>query len=443
MQRVLVTGGAGFIGSYVIDQLLALGCEVMSFDCLLRQVHPNTPNWPEYQADDAHLTKWFGDVRDVVRAVGPALREFKPDTVIHLAAAVGVGQSAHQPGHYTSTNIGGTAWLLDAISHYNRESDEMLASLEELSRTDDIELQEGETMEVAIERVQAELAPARAELSAKSHGRVERVFIAGSMSSYGEGAYEMVDNCVPLPLALGDSYSTADYEFHTVRPTWRPSPEAWDPPGMKPIPTPEAKPLEPSSIYAWTKEQQESLALLWSRVNQGVRVTIGRFFNTYGSRQALSNPYTGVGAIFSARVAAGAPPVVFEDGAQSRDFTHVSDVARAVLTITAFGEDGEVYNVGTGIPTSILEVARLIAAPAGLEPIVTNVRREGDIRHCYADNSKLRALGWAPKVALADGLAELRAWVEQQPAESAELLDRATQDLVKHGLITGAPAKGE
>ncbi len=352
MQRVLVTGGAGFIGSHVVALLLERGCQVMSFDCLMPQVHPQSPVWPDYQPDQEGLDKYFGDVRGGEHVVMHALREFKPDTVIHLAALVGVGQSNYEPAMYTSCNVTGTMNLLQWIMRYNRAG-----------------------------------------------GGVSRVFIAGSMSSYGEGAFALQD---------GSAF---------------------------PVATPERLPFEPSSVYAWTKAEQERGAVLLADLNpEALQVVTGRFFNVYGPNQALTNPYTGVGAIFSARIMAGLAPLIFGDGTQSRDFVHVSDVARAVLTITEKGDAGEAYNVGTGKATSILALAKLLCDKIDptIQPELAGCYRKGDIQHCWADNSKLRALGWEPQIALEDGIDDLVAWVKSQPVATQELLDRSIVELVQH-----------
>lgn len=496
MDRVLVTGGAGFLGNYVVQALLARGLYVMSFDCLLPQVHP-TQMWPEYQPDHDRLTKYFGDVRRFPNVFQSALDEFRPDTIIHLAAAVGVGQSAYEPAHYTSANVTGTVAVVDWILKWNRAQDEVEAGLAELDRTDDIEPQDGETPEAALARVQESIAPMREALIEQRRPRVQRLFVAGSMSSYGEGAYV---SSGPVPVDL-----PADH------------------PDAIPAPTDEGKAFTPASIYAWSKAEAERAALMLGR-QHGLDVRVGRFFNAYGRHQALSNPYTGVGAIFAARIHAGLAPIVYEDGLQSRDFIHASDVAEGVLTILERGAAGEVYNVGTGRATSVVELACLISlagrppvptdgsaryqpghvvrlasggpemvvqeelerlddtrrylcawsgpppegapepaadtdtdtdtdnaprglalnthefiepvlVPVALTPLVTGMRRVGDTRHCFSDSSKLRALGWEPKVPLESGVVELMEWVGSQHTESRELLNRAHAELVSLGLV--------
>lgn len=419
MQKVLVTGGAGFIGSHVVAALLARDCVVMSFDCLVPQVHPNRPDWPDYQPDHPNLEKWCGDVRDPHRAVAPALREFQPDTVIHLAALVGVGQSNYEPAQYTSANLTGTMNLLDSIYKYNLEAEEADQARQRLEVAPErlwelLVEQQGTPLQedgTPWER-EAFLREARKEAATQAetfpkHKKVQQVFIAGSMSSYGEGATEFIEGA------------------------------------EQSVPTRETDGFFPASVYAWTKAQQEIGALLFGKLI-GLDVRVGRFFNVYGRNQSLTNPYTGVGAIFSARALHGLAPVVYEDGMQSRDFIHVSDVVSGIIAILEKGEPYRSYNIGTGQRTTVLDLACRICMELHtqepdtqqLSPIVTGQIRVGDIRHCVADVSRLRALGWAPTVSLEDGVRELIAWVREQPAAATqELLDRAHQDLLRHGLL--------
>ncbi len=439
MKRVLVTGGAGFIGSHVVDALLERGCEVMSLDCLLPQVHPRSPNWPEYQPPRDGLALHFADVRHP-REFPLALAEFKPDTVVHLAAMVGVGQSQHDIARYTSANVTGTANVVQCVLEYNRLAREAAAEVDALLAIRATPTG-AQTQAEADAQYAERIAPAVEAARARALPPIQQLLVAGSMSSYGEGAYKVENaDLVYLHDVLGAGYYVEDCDDAVrVVASWRPAPGAWDPPGLRSVPIPEDMALQPASVYAWTKAQQEELALLAWRTRgqrEGLDVKVARFFNCYGERQALSNPYTGVGAIFSARVKAGLPPVVYEDGGQLRDFVHVSDVAAAVLAILERGEAGEVYNVATGVPTSIMQVAEAVCEGTGLHPHVLPVYRVGDVRHCYGDATKLRALGWEPRVDLATGMAALREWVAgQAPELTDELLDRARADLERHGLL--------
>jgi dTDP-L-rhamnose 4-epimerase len=368
--RVLVTGGAGFIGSHLVDRLLAAGHEVRVLDSLDPQVHDGPP---DYLDPAAELV--VGDVRDadVVRRCLAGV-----ERVYHLAAAVGVGQSMYELVRYTSVNALGAAVLLE------------------------------------------ELIPLA--------DRVEKVVVASSMSIYGEGLYR----------CPGEGREVAPQP----RPDAQLAARRWEPccdscgAELEALPTPERKPVAPTSVYAIGKRDHEELFLVWGRAYQ-IPVTAFRFFNVYGPRQALSNPYTGVAAIFASRLLNGRPPIVFEDGGQSRDFVHVSDVARAVVRGSEPGvADGVPVNVGAGRSVSVLEVARTLAAQLGVdvEPEIRHGFRAGDIRHCFADAARAgELLGWEPSVAFADGMGELVEWLRGQSA--ADHVDEATAALARHGLL--------
>lgn len=434
MQRVLVTGGAGFIGSHVVDALLARGCEVMAFDNLYPQVHPKSPAWPEYRLPDGRLWvertpeegfhPWFGDVRDQ-NAVFSALLTFQPDTVIHLAALVGVGQSNEKIANYVSANVTGTAILLNCLADYNALVDDRAEAEAELAKPVEVVPQvtgQDEDGEPIVEsqseaeaRYEAWKIETEVRLEQLPTSKVGRVFVAGSMSSYGEGVY--VDSVGVFQSRVSAQAAGAHVE-------------------MAPRGVREDDDLLPASVYASTKAEQERLALIVGKVRD-LDVRVGRFFNVYGERQALGNPYTGVGAIFASRALAGLAPRVYEDGEQSRDFIHVSDLVSGILTILDAGEAGEVYNVGTGHATTIGWLASAIAkrldAP---EPEITGQVRAGDVRHCFADASKLRALGWEPEVSPEDGVEFLCEWVKRQEASETNL-DAAHEDLLRSGLLTG------
>jgi len=260
MKRVLVTGGAGFIGSYVVEALLQRGCTVMSLDCLMPQVHPCSPNWPEYQQALLHdpeclerLLLHFEDVRNP-REFPKTLRSFRPDTVIHLAALVGVAQGNHEIAQYVSANVTGTANVLDCVVKYNQEIRENQEQVQRIKEGVEA-LEAGEARDLYLGRLQ----PLLDTLAAKPQAPIERVLVAGSMSAYGEGAYAL-DDAEDLSLA-------ADYV--RLPSDWVPGQMlnpggslAWDAPGMHPIPTSEDVRLQPASVYAWTKEQQERLEVL-------------------------------------------------------------------------------------------------------------------------------------------------------------------------------------
>ncbi|MFL5261478.1 MAG: NAD-dependent epimerase/dehydratase family protein [Anaeromyxobacteraceae bacterium] len=368
-KTVLITGGAGFIGSHLADHLLARGYAVRALDNLSPQVHGDEAARPRYLHRDVELA--VGDVRDP-HAVRRALSGV--DAVFHLAAMVGVGQSMYEVERYTSVNNVGTAVLLEAL----------------------------------IERP------------------VERLVVASSMSLYGEGLYRD---------AAGAVVAAAE------RPLEQLTAREWEPraPGgerLTPIATPEWKAPSLPSVYALSKYDQERLCLTIGRA-YGIPAVALRFFNVYGTRQALSNPYTGVLAIFAARYLNDRPPLVNEDGRQRRDFVAVQDVALACrLALEVPGAAGRVFNVGSGRSYTVTEVAERLAAVLGKSHIaaeITGKYRMGDIRHCFADISQARAvLGYEPQVEFEDGLLELAGWLEGQVAH--DRVQEAASKLAALGL---------
>ena len=368
-KKVLITGGAGFVGSHLADALLAQGHEVRVFDNLTRQVHGD--GLPDYLAGEVNFVE--GDLRDF-DAVRDAIRNI--DVIFHFGAAVGVGQSMYEIAHYMGANTMGTANLLQAL-------------------------------------LDAEI-------------KIEKLIVASSMSIYGEGKYLCVQ-CGEV--APGERTQEQLKE------------KRWDPVCPKcgrelaPIPTDESKPLQCSSYYALSKKDQEEMVLLFGRT-YGLPTVALRFFNIYGTRQALSNPYTGVAAIFASRLLNGNSPLVFEDGRQMRDFVSVHDIVQAnLLAMERSSADGLALNVGSGEPVSVSEVASTLAGSLGVEvdAEVTGKYRAGDIRHCYADISGARKyLGYEPKVKFADGIRELVSWVREQRAEDHAA--EAVQKLTVYGL---------
>jgi dTDP-L-rhamnose 4-epimerase len=362
MESILVTGGAGFIGSHLVDDLLEHGYDVRVLDSLVGQVHGEAER-PEYLHPDAELQ--VGDVRDP-DAVRRALEGV--DAVVHLAARVGVGQSMYELTEYAGANSYGTAVVLQAL----------------LDRP------------------------------------VRKLLVASSMSIYGEGATR--------PAAAVER-TRADLEARQFEPRGPAGEE------LTPLPTPETKPPANSSVYALTKYDQERLCLVFGEAYAIPAVAL-RFFNVYGPRQALSNPYTGVLAIFASRLLNGRRPLVFEDGEQRRDFVNVADVTRACrLALEQDGADGRAVNVGSGRSVTVNEIARELAGVLGVEvePEVTGKYRAGDIRHCFADITRARELlGYEPHVRLETGMAELATWLETQSAD--DRVEDATAELVSRGL---------
>ena len=353
-KNVLVTGGAGFVGSHVVDALLAAGHSVRVLDNLTPQVHGG--ELPSYLSSQAELMR--GDMRDA-DAVRHALEGI--DIVFHLAAVVGVGQSMYEIAHYMGANTQGTAVLLQ-------------------------------------------------ELLAKS-SRVEKLIVASSMSIYGEGRY-LCAQCGETnpPLRSAEQLRARQWEVRC------PNCDEI----LAPIATPESKPLQCSSIYALSKKSQEEMCLLFGHA-YGLPVVALRYFNIYGPRQALSNPYTGVAAIFASRLMNRNRPMVFEDGCQMRDFVNVGDVVQATMLAMQRSEaDGMTLNIGSGKAISIREVAAALteALRTGITADLTGRYRAGDIRHCFADISAARTLlGYQPKVRFADGMRDLLEWLQSQRAQ--------------------------
>lgn len=370
-ERVLITGGAGFIGSHLVDTLLEKGYFVRVYDNLEPQVHGKSQNIPDYFNKEAELI--VGDVRDREK-LKKAINNI--DVVFHLAASVGVAQSMYEIAKYTESNTMGGATLLDLIAN-------------------------------------------------EKHN-IRKVVVASSMSVYGEGSYSC-NNCgkVYPKIRSLEQFKKNDWEMKCPNCNI----------DVMPIPTDEDKPLFPTSIYAVSKRDHEEMFLIIGRAYQIPTVAL-RFFNVYGPRQALSNPYTGVAAIFSSRLMNDKPPIIFEDGNQARDFVHVSDIVQAcILAIEKSEGDYQVFNVGTGRKLSVFDIANVLMDKLSFkgEPQIVNRFREGDIRHCYADISLIKKiLGYKPKVKFEDGIIDLINWVKLQKAE--DKVNFAIDILDKKGL---------
>jgi dTDP-L-rhamnose 4-epimerase len=368
VMQILITGGAGFIGSHVADELLHRGHRVRVLDTLSAQVHGATSSRPGYLHDDVELVG--GDVRDadVVRRALAGV-----DAVFHFAASVGVGQSMYELASYTSTNNLGTAVLLEAV----------------------------------VQRP------------------VQRFIVASSMSLYGEGMYRTVGGTLVEGLERPiDQLRRGAWELRGE-----------DGQALTPVPTSEGKKPALASVYALSKFDQEQLCLMIGRA-YGIPTVALRFFNVFGTRQALSNPYTGVLAIFASRLLNGNPPLIFEDGLQKRDFVSVYDVAQACrLALERDTAVGQAINVGSGRAYTVLQVAELLAGVLGtpIEPEITGKYRVGDIRHCFADITRAReVLGYEPRVPLEEGLGELAQWLGGQVAH--DRVAEASAQLAARGL---------
>ncbi|HEV8542423.1 MAG TPA: SDR family NAD(P)-dependent oxidoreductase [Verrucomicrobiae bacterium] len=368
-KKILITGGAGFIGSHLADELLEHGCEVRVLDNILEQVHGRSAHRPAYLHRDIELIK--GDIRDpeIVEKARKGV-----DAIYHFAAMAGVGQSMYQIVDYTDVNNLGTATLLEVL--INRP--------------------------------------------------VEKLIVASSMSIYGEGLYKNAD---------GEIVTNAERSVDQLKAhQW----ELTDAHGraLKPVATPETKEPSLASVHALSKYDQERLCLIIGRAYKIPTVAL-RFFNVYGTRQALSNPYTGVLAIFASRLLNENPPMIFENGLQRRDFVSVYDVAQACRLALEMPEaNGQVFNVGSGHHYTVLEVAERMAKVMGLtfiEPQITGRYRAGDIRHCFADISQARRLlGYEPRVSFEEGLEELVTWLEGQVA--VDRVAQASAELSARGL---------
>lgn len=368
-KKILVTGGAGFIGSHLSDELLDKGYHVVVLDNLSEQVHGKNCKRPEYLHPDVELIK--GDVRDPLK-VREALKGV--DAVYHYAAAVGVGQSMYEIREYTDINNMGTAVLL-----------------EELIKNP-----------------------------------VEKLVVASSMSIYGEGLYKDSNGKIQAAVERGlDQLKKGQWEVHDHNDHV-----------LEPYPTPETKTPCLSSVYALSKYDQERLCLMIGKAYNIPTVAL-RFFNVYGTRQALSNPYTGVLAIFASRLLNDNAPLIFEDGMQKRDFVSVLDIARASrLALETPEAVNEVFNIGSGRSYTIVEIAEKLARILRKEYLtaeITGKYRVGDIRHCFSDISKAKAvLGYEPEVTLEDGLFELAEWLQGQTAE--DRVNEASRELAERGL---------
>jgi dTDP-L-rhamnose 4-epimerase len=377
-KRVLVTGGAGFVGSHLVDELIARGHAVRVLDRLEPQVHGERAEEPGFRPDylhpDAELIA--GDAGD--RAVLDRALE-GIDVVSHHAAAVGVGQSMYEIERYVGRNTQATAALLQAV----------------------------------VDREQP----------------LERMIVASSMSIYGEGEYRRPDGASFAPRPRPDA-QLGEHRWEMLTEDGAPA---------VPIPTTEQKPLQPTSVYALSKRDQEEYCLLVGAA-YGIPTVALRYFNIYGPRQALSNPYTGVAAIFGSCLLNSEPPTIYEDGLQTRDFVHVSDIVQAnmlALDADPGAVSGQVLNVGTGRPINLIDLYELLQKAldvTGIAPEVPGRFRTGDIRHCYADISKIRAaLGYEPRVELEVGLAELGEWMRTQAADNRTR--QAAAELERKGLV--------
>jgi dTDP-L-rhamnose 4-epimerase len=380
-QKVLITGGLGFIGMELARTLVRRGMTVRLLDNLSPQIHGLNPQADLGAVLDKHHAEvMLGDVSqrgDWVRALRDVV------AVVHLAAETGTGQSMYRIGDYTNTNVLGTALLLDVLANERHD--------------------------------------------------VRKLLLASSRSVYGEGAYR----CAHCGLVYPPMRSLPNLLANQ----WEPScPHCSG--AIDPVATPETCATSPASVYAATKLAQEDLLRIVGNA-LGIPFLIYRLQNVYGEGQSLNNPYTGILSIFSNRIRQGKEVVLFEDGQESRDFVHVSDVAEAMaLGLESDNGDGLTMNVGSGVQVSVETIARSLISQfrdSGVPMLVSGQYRLGDIRHNYADITAIRRLlAFVPKVSLEEGIARFVGWVKaqrmvQNGAEDG--LDRANKELIERGLM--------
>lgn len=370
MGKILVTGGAGFIGSHIADRLVEEGHDVRIFDNLDPQVHPEMKK-PDYLTHKAEFI--LGDMRNT-NQLEEALKDV--EVVFNKAAAVGIGQSMYKIRHYVDTNSLGTANLMDILAN-------------------------------------------------KKHS-VKKIIQASSMVLYGEGAYYCYE-CGDIRPSVRTQEEINKYGWEPICPTCKES--------IITIPIKEDAKQNYGSIYAVTKKNQEDLVLATCKAYDIDAIAL-RYFNVYGPRQSLNNPYTGVAAIFLNKVKTNQQMTIYEDGLQTRDFVSVHDVVEANILAMNSSITSGMYNIGSGTKTTILDVAKIALNlyNIGAMPNPALQFRKGDIRHCYADNQKAREeLGWHPRVSFAEGMKELVEWSKQEEAKNYS--DQAERELKDKGLL--------
>lgn len=376
MKKILITGGAGFIGSNLANLLVQRGHEVTVLDNLSPQIHGDDPE---------HTSPLYQSIRNRVHFIKGSVTEKKDwqkaltgqEVVVHLAAETGTGQSMYQVHHYVHTNIGGTALLLDIL--------------------------------------------------ANEKTNVRKVVVASSRAIYGEGKY--------LSATLGPVYpahrSASEMDKGQFEVTY---PGAND---LQLTATDENSKIHPSSVYGITKQNQEQMVMLITQ-SLGIAGVAFRYQNVYGPGQSLTNPYTGILSIFSTLIKNKKPINIFEDGKESRDFVFIDDVVQATaLGIEKEAANGQIFNVGTGIATSVMDVAQSLVKNYGVEvPVqVTGNYRLGDIRHNYADISRIRSLlGFNPAVSFEEGLRKFTNWVNEQEVASSRY-EESIKEMKAKGLM--------
>ncbi len=377
MKKILITGGAGFIGSNLSLYLVDKGYKITVLDNLSEQIHGNDPDIS---------SPLYNSIKDKVNFINGTVTSASDwadaiadnEVIIHLAAETGTGQSMYQIRQYTEVNIGGTALLLDHLTNQKNS--------------------------------------------------VKKVIIASSRAIYGEGKYYSAEigNVYPGHRS-DDNMKEKRFEITYTGVTYP----------LKLVATDEESKIHPSSVYGITKQNQEQMIMLVCK-SLGIAGVSFRYQNVYGPGQSLSNPYTGILSIFSTLILNKKPINIFEDGKESRDFVFIDDVVRATtLGIENENANGEIFNVGTGVATSVLEVAEALVANYAIEvPIqITGNYRLGDIRHNYADISKIKKLlGFTPSIGFNDGLTRFTDWVKQQKIGQSRY-EESIKEMKEKGLM--------
>lgn len=375
-EHVLITGGAGFIGTRLARRLVGAGHTVTVLDALIPQVHGEDP------VETSPLLKSLDGIAEVIHGTVTSSADLRKaltnaTVVVHLAAETGTGQSMYEIDRYVEANVGGTAKLLDVLTN-------------------------------------------------EKHS-VKRIVVASSRSIYGEGAYETREGQIVYPPHRADeTMARGDFRVLDV-----------DGQELRLIPTDENAKLHPSSVYGITKQMQESLVMTVGPTI-GVEPVSLRYQNVYGPGQSLKNPYTGILSIFSTLIRQGKGINIFEDGLESRDFVYIDDIVEATFLASVVpAAAGEVFNVGSGVATTVLEVVDALQKAYGVEVPVTisGQYRLGDIRHNIADTTKLRdILGFTPAVTFSDGVRNFAEWVLTEPIEG-DMYEKSLQEMADRKLL--------
>jgi dTDP-L-rhamnose 4-epimerase len=373
--NVLVTGGAGFIGSHLVRRLLQEGCTVAILDNFSSQVHGSSQELPSDLANDVELYR--ADVRDR-DTVSRALVD--RDVVVHLAAETGTGQSMYEISRYQDVNLGGTAAILDVLVSKPRLS-------------------------------------------------LRRIVLASSRAIYGEGKYRCQEHGIVYPKGRA-LYRLKEKKYDPICPVCEIE--------CAPEPTDEDSPFQPLSFYGLTKHAQEQMLFMFAQTC-GLSACALRYQNVFGPGQSLRNPYTGILAIFSNLARFESSIQVFEDGQESRDFVFVDDVVEATWRcLVSESNTLEALNVGTGTRTTVLEAAKEVAGyfQNGTRILVTGAFRKGDIRHNFADLAKVRrSIGFTPRFTFREGLQRFLDWTVVR-SEVLKGYESSLQEMSERGLLS-------